>query len=148
MTYEDIAHAFPPGAPWTDPVPGCPPEIFQIERDLRGRSWLELTTAMCNRHSDAYHMLDLEPLAYFLPAFLRAAVSDPNGVAAESLVYFVCSGKARKARDLYLRLTGEQRDVMMGVVALLLKNGDDSFVSGERVKFAARLREWSARKGT
>ena len=136
VTYGDIARAFPPGQPWIDAVPGCPPEIIQIERDFRGRSWPEVTTAVCNSHSDAFHMLDLEPLVYFLPSFLRASVSDPNWVAAESLVYFVCSGHAH---ELYLRLTNEQRDAMVGVVAWLLTHDDGYFASGEQEQFVTRL---------
>jgi len=140
VTYEHILEAFPPGPPWVEPIPGTPPEIILIERDFRGKSWPEITTQICNYHSDAYNMLAPEPLAYFLPAFLRAAVADPKGTAAVFLVYFVCSSRSH---DRALRLlTDEHRDVLFGVVGWLLQNDDGYFASGERQQYVARLREW------
>lgn len=87
-------------------------------------------------------MLDLRPLAYFLPAFLRAAIVDPNSVAAEMLVYFICS---RSAKKLYEILNSEQRDVFNGVIAWLLENDHEYFSKQEAQQFAARLRERQSR---
>lgn len=91
-TRTEILAAFPESAPYRDEVTGCPPEIFAINRDFQGRSWLDITATTCIGHSDALCMLDSKPLKYFLPAFLVAALEQPDSVAAESLVYFVCSG--------------------------------------------------------
>lgn len=142
VTVHDVVAAFPSGKPWTAHVPGTPPEIFDIEADFRGKRWTEIDVRLCNRHSDAYNMLELEPLVYFIPAFLRAAITDRIGTAAEFLVYFVCLGQADQ---LYRRLNDTQRDVFAGVVADLLANDGDYFASGEKEQFGKRLREWNAR---
>ena len=141
VTEHDLVEAFPPGRGWHGPIGGIPPEIVTIEADFRGKKWTEIEPAVCDRHSDAYNMLDVEPLAYFLPAFLRTAIVEPRGNAAEFLVYFVCSGQAN---DLYMQLTEDQRDLLKGIVASTIAF-NDHYACGEKQQFLARLREWDAR---
>ena len=139
---DQVAAAFPDREPWTDPISGCPPEIADINREFRGKGWRDVPPEQCNRHSDAYTMMDAEPLAFFLPAFQSAAVADPLGHAALYLVFFACS--ETKVDDVYRRLTVVQRTAFVGVVNWLIDN-DGHFASGERDEFDLRLLMWDER---
>ena len=89
VTQTEILSAFTDATLYRHAVTGCPPEIFEIDRDFRGKSWLDIDAKTCNRHSDALLMLDAGPLMHFLPAFLVAALEQADSAAAESLAYFV-----------------------------------------------------------
>ena len=142
ITKQDLLDAFPYDKAWTDIITGIPPEIIDIQRSLQGKRWTEIPPDLCNNHTDVYIMLDAPPLAYFIPAFLFAAIDDPSNNTGEFLVYNFCSGHIDKLHPL---LDPTQRDLLIGVVAELLTDDEDSFGSHEKLRFTKRLSDWSSR---
>lgn len=138
ISAKQISTAFPDVAPFSHRITGCPPEIFDLQRVLEGKSWTDVDAATCDRHPDALVMLDLEPLTYFLPAFLVAAVLRPNSAAAEAVVYFAC-GPAFDEVIPTLSLA-QQKAVLDTAEAVL--NADRGFFADQTEAFlrrAARL---------
>ncbi|HET6248775.1 MAG TPA: hypothetical protein VFE47_13825 [Tepidisphaeraceae bacterium] len=138
MTVDDILQAFPDQAPYPGPITGCPPEIFDIAGDFGGKSWKEIDSAMCDKHDDAFNMLDPKPLCYFLPAFLAAALDKPHSMTADSLVYFVCRWKtfAKFAKLLDSR----QISVVLGVVESIMNADNGCFAEQTEVILKTRAR--------
>ena len=141
MTPAEIFAAFPDVAPYPKDVTGCPPEIFDIDRDFRGKSWQDIDAKACIQHSDALLMLHPKPLKYFLPAFLVAGLEQPESVAAESLVYFVCS----EAFDAITPdLDPRQRAAVIGAVETIM-NADRGYFAEQTDTFLRKLGIYGAR---
>jgi hypothetical protein len=79
-------------------------------------------------------MMDMKPLAYFLPAFLVAAILQRNSAAAEAVVYFVCS----PAFDQIVpALSGAQHKAILDTVEAVL-NADHGFFADQTEAFLQR----------
>ncbi len=139
ITITEVLLAFPNTAPFADEVTGTPPEIFDIERDLSGKSWISVDATTCSRHPEALLMMDQKPLAYFLPAFLVAAIQQPRSAAAESLVYFVCGCAFDR---LIPSLGPAQHKAVVDTVEAIL-NSDDGFYAEQTEAFLRRAEQSS-----
>ncbi|MEM6392912.1 MAG: hypothetical protein AAF797_09085 [Planctomycetota bacterium] len=136
---DDLYDAFPIRTPFPAAIDGTPPEIISIAQTLGRRPWTEVPTKWCSANSDALAMLDLEPLAFYFPAFLAVTIDQPNSVAAESLVYNVISKPFRPLLD---RLSSEQRDLAFGTVAWALSQTND-FASGEDAALLKQVQHYA-----
>lgn len=86
-----IATAFPPGAPPVEVVSLLARELHahaaDIENALDGQAWQEVPTDVLEDQAKNILALSPEAFAYYLPAFLRAALREPGGDSATYAMY-------------------------------------------------------------
>ena len=84
--------------PGDEAIPGRPDSVYEAEeefRELRGRQWADLEVEKVPALSPVLMWLSPEALAYYLPAFLAAAVFSPSSVGAFDIIGFLAPPGAR-----------------------------------------------------
>jgi hypothetical protein len=88
---------------------------------------------------DALTMMGPAPLAYFLPAFLVAAIQRPSSAAAESLVYFVVGPIFD---DTVSSLSRPQHKAVLDTVETIL-DVDHGFFADQTEAFLRRVDQYA-----
>ena len=79
-----------------------------IQRDFGGRDWRSLGVEELRRHSSSLFLLTPEAFRYYLPAFMKVSISDPEkaDVIPETLVFALDPGKGSAGKTKLLEALG------------------------------------------
>lgn len=108
-----------PDAPFESAWHACPCgcyECVELDEAIRSKNWTQFTPIECRLVSAGACLFTDEAFAYFLPAYLRAALLDPGeaDVAVEGTAWqFLPHGLGAQSRRTFFNLTQTQREVLV-----------------------------------
>lgn len=107
-----LALAFPSALPEGLEFGGCEcDECVEVRRDFMGREWTAIPDSVVKKHYDHLPLLGDAARRYYIPAFLRAALSLPESSIGEWL-YMDLSPSGIKTSEI-AKFTKEQRAMIL-----------------------------------
>ncbi len=130
-----IERAFPIKNPPTKVTPDLThPEHVEVSADFLGKAWTEMPQASLEYNWEALNFLTPEAFRYYLPAYMRASLLDPDSNIFQGAMFALELSKINPewTLDRFAGLTKLQREAILRFLRFLHEHyREDHFPFGE-----------------